>query len=1839
MRRVRSWLLTGLSSVVRRGRRPVWPILAVLAGVAIAAVLAIASTAQAAPPLTLKLRPQGTSGAVSLSGETCATAVSALDAKTGGTLFTLAVAPPDYPSLTMTNVTIATNAPSCTTLVLSGSSTVFSQSATVVVVGSWGSATAKTPTFSVVVRFATVGLVQLLASAEGANIGATFSHVWLAATTASGGSSITITSTATTGALTAIKGFFTGFHGTTVQVAGSGLTFAGDLSSGDLATGLGKLDVSTVQLTGDLVGSLSTFSASAPPKASAGFKVTASFKLDVSDLPSWLAFPTTGFTLSVSGTSSGTWTVAVTGKATVTLPPNTKKTQFTVDLAITKSGGKTPVTVSLSVQMGKLSDAFGLTWLTLTTTSLTWTVSSTSLTATLHGTVKLGTAPTTLDLTATVSLSTATGATATLSLKTGGHTLSTSALATDLNVRLPTHTPTLSLKNLVVYLKVPKSGSVTVAVEAGATLTLATTSHPISFLFRDEVGTSVIVAAKSTSPLSLKQLDSSVPTFINVTLTHLAVVFSTATVTLKSKTLDPPTKAYFQPLYCSSGSTCTFTVGVKAGVTIQAAVTLPTSVSQVVCKLIVKTTAKCLTGPVTIDGHIPLFSSTTFSLTIALPTVELSSGPVRRVSLDLSLAETKGITVTASGKMVMLAPSSHVTGNTNCPTGVTTATKPTDICLTLTLAGSLKASAGGVSITFSAVVTTHTGWRLPNPVTWLTIDRLAAVIGVTSGETGVGLTIGVSGTFTLGATTLGFAIKVKLTPEAPWVDLLGFKVKSVTGIGKEQIADLYRDATGNSLTSNLLPPLALKDILFEYAATSTATLGLCQGLHISADLVITNGHWSKGTYTPPTSVPCNTTQPTRSTACTANKSSCLASVLLTISPTGFVGRGHITGWNAGPVVFTPTTLDVTITKTEVQIHISGGGELLTPFAWPNTGLTSPEWFGGSITLTVGTERLHLSATGDIGSLSGKFTATGSLSTLENPFSKIGSFFTTTVAGALKTAGTHIKSAMTTVGKTVSAWYTTYIASTGNQAASDIQREIAFLNTATVPTWEKVWVVFETITSAISGWNSAVGKIHLTFLKITAGAVFHDALHGIHVNGWTVCTIFGCITIIPGFTIPGVCSSATLSGTPLCTSSTLVTAAQESFANPSVESHLTSVTLSLPTGATDKTLITKVHSVDPTGPTTITCASATETYKLGTESDTSIQVDTLGNSVTISGPTPNTLGTSTDTNSIDNGLDQDTLNSLYTGTNQGRCGVPETAPKIPSLSMTLLQSSIIEGGTVTAVVNAGTGVTSVWITWGDGSTRTLATHTATNDDFVTSHVYLDVRGAGGTSSPFTVTASATVKSGFTTPLPVSTQVRVLPAPLELTPLTVSPSNTISVMQTVTVSGKLLNPEPGQPVSGTITWGDGTQTSVTVQPTGDFSATHLYDRLTPAGEPEATEPVTVSLSETDGTTATVSTSVTVHDVPPTNLISPTSGGVVANKGTVFTHTGTSIGETPEVTDVSPVQAFTFTFDWNDGTKKVRISVTAPTPMAPSGNEYTYPVALGTVTHSFANACLYTVAITATDDDTLATTLTTPFVVTAPLGFMPAHSSYWQQQFASPPPRGAIAAATLACYLAIAQHLSPELGALTPAAAESILKDWPAPAPHPAQLVAQLRQQLLTTLLNFANGSWNWTEPVGANEQSLQALVTNANQALTSSTPVAMLSALKALRMIQGAQQLEWSPNTNGLYSFGTLAAGTTATKTFTITDPDPRGKLDPLPTVLTVSEVGSAAFTITANNCPTGPAPPHGPPRTACTVTVKFAPATSDTTYSAVLTVVSGPPPPKGPALPPVLGSLTLSGTTT
>ncbi|MBN9494918.1 efflux RND transporter permease subunit, partial [bacterium] len=191
-------------------------------------------------------------------------------------------------------------------------------------------------------------------------------------------------------------------------------------------------------------------------------------------------------------------------------------------------------------------------------------------------------------------------------------------------------------------------------------------------------------------------------------------------------------------------------------------------------------------GPIIIDGQIPLFGGTTTSLTIKLPAITIASGAVQQLSADISISETDGsLGFSVGGTLLLFAPGTG--GSATCPDGITPPSG--DVCLDLSIKGALTVGSGGVSVTITGSLTggnATSGWQLPDPVSWLTINDLTIQIGITAAPD-PGLTLGARAAVLIGSTDLEFSIDLELTPEAPWVNLLGISAASENGLS---MADL-----------------------------------------------------------------------------------------------------------------------------------------------------------------------------------------------------------------------------------------------------------------------------------------------------------------------------------------------------------------------------------------------------------------------------------------------------------------------------------------------------------------------------------------------------------------------------------------------------------------------------------------------------------------------------------------------------------------------------------------------------------------------------------------------------------------------------------------------------------------------------------------------------------------------------------------------------------------------------------------------------------------------------------------------------------------------------------------
>lgn len=1689
---------------------------------ALLAVLAIGLTrgAHAATYLSADLTaPDSGAGVTQLTGLTCDQAASTLNtAAANPTKLSLPVGPLLFPTVTSTDLTIDTDvASNCTTLTLEGATTILGIStAQVLVVAQWPDATSTSPVFTVLFKFENVGLSSLVSSTS--SLGVELADAWIGVTTAASPGSAIVPGDLPASAQDFLDSEF--------DAASSGITFRGELSSSpsDLNTGLTKLGVSPggVQLDGSLSGSLSGFSTTAAPTASASLSLTASIKLGLST-PDWLSFPDP-MTLTLQGASDGSWSIAAAGDADVTLPNNTTATTFSASITLSKSGGS--ISAALDATASSISDAFNQSWLTLNSLELSATISSGSISGELDASATIDSNTYTIvatlasDGSASVTLST----TATIDAKT---------IAADLGLAdWPASAPNPGLGNISVFLGVDADRTVTVSATATATMTLGSFNGSVDVLIRDRGGSEggLLVAVRPSSQMTLNGLLGTTLS-PDVTLPQISVVIATKDINEDSSGLDGPTKTYFQQTQCdTSEPDCDFTLDIKAGVGIEASVTMPDQLVQMFCTMLSESTCtNPFSGPIVIDGQIPLFGGTTTSLTINLPAITVASGAIQSVSAFISISATdNSLGFSIGGTLLLFAPGTG--GAATCPGSVTPPSG--DVCLDLSISGALSVSPGSVSVTITGSLTggnATSGWQLPGKVSWLTINDLVVQIGVTTGaEGGAGVTLGARAAVLIGDTDLEFSIDLEIMAEAPWVNLLGISASSQNGLSMTDLAALYTKVSGQSVDSSALPPVAVRNLYFSYSSVPTPDpnpLCLDNGIHISGELVLTNSGATPVTPELPTGADAGCTPPSKSSICSSDSSSCLASVYLSIDDNGIDGKAALGAWTAGPVIFDGAELDFTLNSSEVQLEIKAGGTLLDPVQYaadvqnnldPSKPYidptTAPVWLSGSLDLAVGTQELALHATGNILGKSASVNATGSFD-LSNPGFNLTVWFND-VKEAFNKAGQAITNAADTVANTAETWYSTYVAGSVNQVFTDINDLNTALTTSGQTQIQAFYNVYNDVNTTVSGWNSAVPS----FMQVSTNDIVNDTLHGLTVGNYQICGFLGCVTIVPGFTIPGACSYVpSLEGSQICTVplDQLIDAARAQFADPAVTQAISGAGLTMPPGSTPGSVVKTIKLIDPPAPSSLTCAMATANYTTGYLSPTNITVNSLGTDVTFQGPNPTDLANSSNDTTNNQTLSQDTFNGLYSGQNTGTCTPLTEDFNLPTVTLALDHGWIYERDSVTAsgFVTDST-ISSVSIDWGDGSTPTTAT--VISGQYTADHTYADEDGLSGQASPFTIAVSANGS------VQASKTLSVFDKPVAITALSVSPG-AVNIMDTVTVNGAIdPNPEPDTPTTITISWGDGTPDStVTLGPSAGpwtFSAQHVYQKLVPGGSPSATEAIRVTAAESATNSTTQSTSVIVNDVPPSGTTLAISGPVTNTAGTVFTHAGATFTWLAQSLDISPQAVLTFRVNWADGSADQDLT---GTPLSgPDGQQmYTYGLPQGT--HAYVNACFYNVQTTVTDSDTLsAPLLQTPVVATEPLGSLPLVSADWQQAVgaAISGGRGIWAdPGRIPCYLSIAAYLSPQLGgnSISLQAASSILNPFlGGPHSRPTRLQtdsATLKQLLLTSLLNFSHGTWDWTQVVDRSGDTYGALVAKANTAMNSGSTAQMEAAIALLRQL--------------------------------------------------------------------------------------------------------------------------------
>ncbi len=1598
------------------------------------------------------------------------------------------------------------------TIYLEGTATVLGQPTTVLVVGQWTTSTSTPPTYSLIMNVS--GSLSLSSFFSGApsSFDLPLTNAWIGTTT----SANSVTIDPSTFPVSSAP-YLSGFLSSPMTISPGGLSFqATPTTTGAVASTLTNLgvDPGSILLQGNLSGSVGNFPSTAP-SVSSSFSLSASF----SDTAAPLAGITfnSAATLSVTGASDGTWAVTINDTGNFALG----QMSLPVSTTETLSGTPSAITIGLDANLGTVSNAFGLSWLTLNSADVAATVTDSagtlSATGNVTASVTLGSSPAdTFNF--TESLDTTSGFSASL---TTTASLTTSGILADFGLSLPPGAPDVSIGGLGIAIQISTSHDVTLAVSGTASVTFITggPSLGVDLLVRVDNATTaspdVLVAArvaKSQNETLGELLGTSItPDF---TLPDFAVTVSNSAIdNVASTSLDPITEAYFAATQCNGAADCAYSLNVPQGVGLTTSVTLPSSVASLFDNL----TNSTITGPVVIEGQLPVLGASATSLTVQLPTITPASGTVRQIDLAMVLQSDAGsFSFSVQGDLTLTVPGQ---GGTPCPSGVSV-DQTTYACIDVTVSATISEKAGNLAITLEGQLSAGQGWTLNDP-SWLTIDALTVKIGVQSGDTGAGLTIGMRGSVSIGsATNLTVAFDLQLSPEAPWIEPLGFTIASGPGISMADLASFYDSVTHQSIAPNSLPAVSLRNLYLSFMVpTAQADPALClqPGLYISADLYLSNSANTDNSPPPCSPSSFDNADPSKSSQCRQD-STCLASVRLALDLSGTTpsisGSGYLAAGNVGPYYFDATSVSFELSSSVVQVDFSAGGTLKDPVVYAtdvSNGTdpsSAPTWASGILTLDVGTQNLALDGSVTIGSLSASVNATGSLN-LSNPgfnltewFNQAQQFFTN--------AGNTITTSVNSAATTASTWYNTYIVSGASNEFNALQNVYSAMTTGQAD-WSQLYAVYGQINTAVSKINSVLNKLDLSAFDLNADQIISDALHGLDIPSVQTCTKLGCITWFSGFHIPGVCDlDPVLHAQAICYEdfSSFIANAQAYFADPSVTASINGAGLTMPGSASS--VVQRIHVLDPTSSSSVTCAMATANFGTGTESKTSVTVNSLGHDVTFQEPIPSTFAAADNLSSEQNAMDQSTFNGLYSGTNTGSCTPPSANLSVAALSLSLNHSWINEGDSVTATgYLTNSSATQVSVDWGDGSAPSIAT--LSNGQYTATHTYADETGAS-TSSPFQVTASVPHSSV----VPAYQGLSVLDVPLTLNPVTFSTAanssvTSVPIMTPVTISGSLNGFEPGEVATVSVDWTDGTTQSGTVNANGTFSFSHTYQQVAPVGAPSRVEAVTVNVAEPDGTSTSATPLLTVNDVAPSNTSSAfgsPSGGYFQSGSTVFAHTNDTIMVQGSAQSVTPLAGLLFQVTWGDKSSPSGAGPVSPTSGPDANGLYSYDY--GPLSHQYTSACYDPVVTSVTDLDTMTGPSTQlNVVVTTPLGAKKRGPGSWENDIAKAQTgRGSLTTSQLQCYLDIAHFLAPSLPT-TLAGATTVLSGATQDGLSGAPLAyAELQRDLLTSLLNFANGTWNWNQSVGPMATPFSTLVQNANTALGADDLNAMITATNAL-----------------------------------------------------------------------------------------------------------------------------------
>jgi hypothetical protein len=1664
-------------------------------------------SSEAADPWSVQVIGTTGPGDTAIDSMTFEDAQAALEsASTGGTQVVLPVAPSGFPGLTTTNAELDVDTTN-NTLTVGGPVDLLGVNADMLVTAVWADADSDdAPSVTVAFRTGAASLSDFAPSLDAVDVG--LSKTWTAFRRDSAD-----TSAIPVGDLPqAGQDFFDDGDDASDDdfSVGQGVAFRAlvDADSAGLGDALERVGVDYARLDGTLSTSDEALEDGAA--APTGFALTATLGVSSpASMPEWLELGSP-WTLSMT-TSGGDLTVGLEGGATVTLGDT--PVTGTASVEVSMSGGA--LAVDLGIDIDTIEAPFGADWMTLDSASLTASISAGSVAGSLSAQVTIGEGADAKTGTVEVTLERTAGAvSATIDAELAG-TISAFDLAElvgDEVTGLPAGVD-VTLSDLALHVGVDGSTTpkaLTVSATGTATVELGGSSIGATMLVRSSPD-GLVVAARPSGSLSLSDLVGTVSP--DPGLPDLSVVVSNQDFEAASGDLDAPTRQYFAAVLCPTATPdCEFDLDLKRGVALAAAIELPDALTEPLGEI-----GLAVDGPLKVTGLIPAFGGTTTSLTVELPGLSTAGdgGFVRGAGLAMEISKA-GSTISfgLEGSLTLGIPRVE---SDNCPSNLhVDGTCIDEVKFSLTGRFQFTGTSTTFRIEGGLESGSSQGWQQPFGIPFLTLHEAKLVLGVTTGTTN-SVDIGFLGRLVVGQTDISISALVGVTPNSPYLDFKGFTGSSQNGLSLRQLGKLYTDVSGQTIPESIIPPVGIRNLFLSIGHVDDPDLCLRAGFYISGDLYLDHG--TPGGSITPGCLPPAGDSPSVTDQCEED-SDCLASMLIDVQ-TGKGGgipsvnaQGYVAGWNAGPLSFDPTIVKFNLGRSGARVFLKGGATLLDPITYITDPGGAGVWASGSLTLDVGTQRLLVK--GDLtiadGFLEAGFEGSGNLD-LTNPDFAFSMYLR---AAFLDDIAEGIDDAIRSVDAAMDEFAVAFTSQNVDKVFSEIRTAFTDLGNPGSATWQTLSTGYFDFRADIDSANDTLEDFGFG-RPIPINAIMDLALHGVEtpdIPSVEVCLFGGCATIWPAISIPdipGMCSYVpVLQNTPICTAASgkVDDALRSEYAAPVIRSEVVDAGLTVPAGVSVDKLVTTFARIDPistpaspsarkaaTGGTEVTCAVAPVSYPSASVGQTTFDVQTMGTTVTVTGATPDELGTGgTATTAAKDEAEQDTFKALLTTSDPGGC-TGSAPPPGPSKVLTMsLASSFVEEGSSLSATGASVGGAAgdvVTVSWGDGTTST--TTLSATKTWAANHVYVDDVGAG-TTTTYTVRAEAPEHTEAIRQLGV---VNVAPSitDIELTPESVDES------ALATLTGTIVDPGTLDTQRVVVDWGDGTAPQTLPTSGRTFTATHVYADDNPSAT--ARDDLQVSIDVTDKDRA-VTQEVDTQEVTNTPTYGVTFGaaGQLFDHGATFARTGGIVRWTGSASDLSVVDPLLADIDWGDGSAtQVLLENTGTVDRA---------LAAG---HGYVEPCVYTTTVDVTDDDTgAADTVTRTVVVTRETADRAGGIRWWTRQFRlldSGRP-ASLTAAQASCYLAVARQVSSTLGSklrlrTAPQAYDvlSMTRSSGPVRPTPAQAALnaerdRLDSALLGALLDFTYGRRAWTAPVVRRHHSwltFDRLVAQADQVRTS------------------------------------------------------------------------------------------------------------------------------------------------